>query len=484
MALAFGGGVRPELGRTDYTSFLQGSLAGAQMQARGGESIGKALANLGKVAGEAIGQYQEKKQERQFVTGAVDRISTIIKGDPYLAESLNITDPNDKGAIKAAMVALGNGNLFKGAGVADNLIRAAVQQRRESDAIRQAFTPSTVNSQAGRAIQAGASFEQLPQGLGAFMSEMQAPEEQMATLAAGGVAPNMIPGLMNAATNARDAEIARQAGPEQPELSFPEQQVQAEMEAFIAENGRQPRPDEMARIYQDVAKRTVAPVVSSPPPGYELRYDDQGRPLDMRPIPGGPAAQDISNKEASKAGVTKTLMGMANNLNRLYKMGVAVSSTQGAGQNVLNRIRATDFGQGIEGALGTEAQAVRQAFKNAIPVYINDMRQATEMSAKGMDSEKELEFYLRSAGDEKSDVVTSMAALYTAGERFGTGGLEVLQGLNPELRRAVLIRAGQLLEEADSEQYRGNLSGSKSGKTPATPSGGIRKWNPQTGRLE
>jgi hypothetical protein len=414
------------------------------MQARGGESIGKALANLGQIAGKAIGEYQEKKQINQFVKQTSEDLFERVKNSPELFRLLG--SPENPKAVEVGFTRVGGGDPVEGI-----KIFKQAQMKQEQEAMQQRRVSEAVSRYVGGDVEAAAEI----------------PEN-----------------MLNAITNAQRLAFEQRTGPEQPKLSFPEQQVQAEMEAFIAENGRPPRPDEMARIYQDVAKRTVAPVVSSPPPGYELRYDDQGRPLDMRPIPGGPAAQDISNKEASKAGVTKTLMGMANNLNRLYKMGVAVSSTQGAGQNVLNRIRATDFGQGIEGALGTEAQAVRQAFKNAIPVYINDMRQATEMSAKGMDSEKELEFYLRSAGDEKSDVVTSMAALYTAGERFGTGGLEVLQGLNPELRRAVLIRAGQLLEEADSEQYRGNLSGSKSGKTPATPSGGIRKWNPQTGRLE
>jgi hypothetical protein len=174
------------------------------------------------------------------------------------------------------------------------------------------------------------------------------------------------------------------------------------------------------------------------------------------PVTGGPVDIEQQNKTSSMEGVTNTLRGMAGALNSLYKIGAAVSSSQGSGQNVINRIRASDLGQAIEGAVGTEAQALRQRFKNGIPVYINDMRQATEMSARAMDSEKELEFYLQSAGSEKTDIITSMAALYAAGERFGSGGAGVVQDLDPEIRRAVLIRAGVFMDEG--QKYQGNVS--------------------------
>jgi hypothetical protein len=44
MAYSFGGGVRPELGKTDYSGYLQGALTGAQGVAAGGAAIGQRLA--------------------------------------------------------------------------------------------------------------------------------------------------------------------------------------------------------------------------------------------------------------------------------------------------------------------------------------------------------------------------------------------------------------------------------------------------------
>jgi hypothetical protein len=74
MALAFGGGVRPELGRTDYTSFLQGSLAGSQMAAKGGESIGKAFANVGQDLAAGVEKYQENKKITAEMLGNVEGV--------------------------------------------------------------------------------------------------------------------------------------------------------------------------------------------------------------------------------------------------------------------------------------------------------------------------------------------------------------------------------------------------------------------------
>lgn len=52
-----GTGIRPELGRIDYTPFLQGSLAGSQ-------AIGRGIAGLGEAFGGAIQEYSKKKEER------------------------------------------------------------------------------------------------------------------------------------------------------------------------------------------------------------------------------------------------------------------------------------------------------------------------------------------------------------------------------------------------------------------------------------
>jgi hypothetical protein len=326
------------------------------------------------------------------------------------------------------------------------------QQEEMSKNMANAFAPEVTTGPSAfqRAVMGGVRFGDLPtdatSGLQTIDSREPSAREVVRRLLAGGMDAGPAAAMFGTLTSAENAQQRTDNRPSQ---------VKA-FEYAVNELGMS--REEASKWSKAGGGTTInmPPNVGTPPPGYEVIYDGQGRPVKMQAIPGGPAAEEMSRTQKSKEGVTITLRGMANNLNSLYKMGVAVSSTQGTGKNIVNRLRATNLGQVLEEAAGTEAQGLRQAFKNAVPVYINDMRQATEMSARGMDSEKELEFYLRSAGSEKSDIVTSLAALYAAGQRFGAGGLDVLQDLDPELRRAVLVRSGQLLEEGQSEQYRGN----------------------------
>jgi hypothetical protein len=221
MALAFGGGVRPELGRTDYTSFLQGSLAGSQMAARGGEHIGAALANLGQTAAQAIGQYQERKQEKELFNNFSERIGKILEENPAFGQQIGITDPSDKGAIKAAVKALGGGDTRKGVQAAEMLVQGAMQQQAQRGQISEA------------------------------VSRFLGGDESAAA--------NIPSDMLNALTNARRLGFEQQAGPAQPKLSFQEQQVQAELQRFSAQSGRLPSEGEVAEIYAAVAKRNAPP---------------------------------------------------------------------------------------------------------------------------------------------------------------------------------------------------------------------------------
>ena len=66
MALAFGGGVRPELGRTDYSAIARGSEIAAQLSAQGSQMVGQGLAKALEGAGKAIVNYQERKETNKI----------------------------------------------------------------------------------------------------------------------------------------------------------------------------------------------------------------------------------------------------------------------------------------------------------------------------------------------------------------------------------------------------------------------------------
>jgi hypothetical protein len=88
MAYSFGGGVRPELGKTDYSGYLQGALTGAQGVAAGGSAIGQGIANAGQQIGTAVKEYYIKKEKKQLSNQANTLITGMIKKYPKQAQNL------------------------------------------------------------------------------------------------------------------------------------------------------------------------------------------------------------------------------------------------------------------------------------------------------------------------------------------------------------------------------------------------------------
>lgn len=429
MAYSFGGGVRPELGATNYGGYLQGALAGAQMSAQGQAAVGQGLANLGQQLGGAIQQYYAKKEQKALDEQAFNVAQGIAKKYPALMANLGLQDPNDEKALRSITKTVG----------AANILQLANQFEKQQEAENVAKQTSAI----------------------ANLYAQYSPEE-IEQLDMGVYDPRAIEAGRQSGLQ---EQLLRKKLREQPEGTA----LQKNVEWLVRQGVPMPKALDIVRggttvnVGQDNNKFGSPPkdmVWATDPSGNVVVEKDEKtgylRPVAV-PIGGGPEAQKLATTQKASTGVTETLRGMANTLNDLYEMGAAVSSSQDVGKNIVNRLRASDIGQALEGAAGTEAQALRQRFRNAIPVFINDMRQATEMSAKGMDSEKELEFYLQSAGSEKTDVITSMAALFAAGERFGSGGADVLADLNPDMRRAVMVRAGKLIEEGSADKYRGNL---------------------------
>ena len=69
----FGQGINPQLGAIDYSPILKGSVAGAEMAAKGGQMIGQGLANLGQEVGKGIQEYTKKKEERDMYSIGIER---------------------------------------------------------------------------------------------------------------------------------------------------------------------------------------------------------------------------------------------------------------------------------------------------------------------------------------------------------------------------------------------------------------------------
>lgn len=105
--------------------------------------------------------------------------------------------------------------------------------------------------------------------------------------------------------------------------------------------------------------------------------------------------------------------------------GGAISTQADTATNIWAAAKSTDVGQFVQRISGSEEQSVRNKIKTQKPALINAIRNATGMSAKAMDSNTELQFYLQQVGDEKTDTESQLFALKMIDEMYGSGGAQM-----------------------------------------------------------
>lgn len=164
-------------------------------------------------------------------------------------------------------------------------------------------------------------------------------------------------------------------------------------------------------------------------------YVERGLPPEKLPENVGAAAEasargqvagkgeipESEKKLSAQKNVTAALLEASGLYDRLDELGSAVNVERGGMQNVRARFGASAVGQGIGGALGTEAQSVRNQINQLRPTLMGYIRQASNMGAKGLDSEKELEFYLQAVSDPSRDIQSNKAALKVLNDAYGLG---------------------------------------------------------------
>jgi hypothetical protein len=140
-------------------------------------------------------------------------------------------------------------------------------------------------------------------------------------------------------------------------------------------------------------------------------------------IAKGTAAGESDNEKTKKAkgGVSGILANMRKDYKDLDALGGMVNTDKGAASNVAASLGASVIGQSYGKTVGSKEQSIRNKINGQIPALINSIRQATGMSAKAMDSNVELKFYLQQATDPKLDIQANLAAVDRIEEMFGLG---------------------------------------------------------------
>jgi hypothetical protein len=260
-----GSQINPSLGRTDYSAYAQGAVAG-------GQAIGQGIANLAQGFANGIEKYQKNKEENQKLDDATTFIGNLLKKNPQLAENFNLTpDENgefDKKAIRSAAKIVGPAPFLQLAQSLSTQADTTASQNRVSRFILEQNKQEQANRGLGEAtpegVLSGPAYQAAP------IPKLTAVEEVtgMKTLSA----------LRQDEANLAETRAKTLAAgvPKAPNLSFQEQEMNAEKNAFINKNGREPNAEETAQLFATVGKRRV-PQEKNP---YQAKVVDQLFTLD------------------------------------------------------------------------------------------------------------------------------------------------------------------------------------------------------------
>jgi len=127
-----GSTINPSLGRTDYSAYAQGAIAG-------GQAIGQGIANLGQGIASGIEQYVKKKEAKKELETAISGFTTLADRNSKAAEKLGLTPElrKDPKAIASVVKSLG------GPAVANSLLFQLAQQQQQFDLTQSAENRKT-----------------------------------------------------------------------------------------------------------------------------------------------------------------------------------------------------------------------------------------------------------------------------------------------------------------------------------------------------
>jgi hypothetical protein len=222
--------------------------------------------------------------------------------------------------------------------------------------------------------------------------------------------------------NARlNADMAAQrAALDRREQAFRERQFEAEQAAG-------------GRVSPDVAAR--------------LQFEREKLAAEQdKPMPG-----KVDVKAAAKADDTlDKILSAYRKLNDLS----AITSTKRTGVENLAATVSAKTGSTIGAAVGSEAQTQRQIIKNLRQALLNDIKAATGMSSKAIDSNVELQSFLNSLGDPENQsyeaavaTIGELSAKYAGGRLLGTA--EEMLRENPQTKPA----PGAIPQITSDEEY-------------------------------
>jgi hypothetical protein len=159
------------------------------------------------------------------------------------------------------------------------------------------------------------------------------------------------------------------------------------------------------------------------PMGYRMKQDGS-----LEAIPGGPADQKAQTIDIGRQTVDTLITGLKDKYNLLKESGGITSTSQGALSNVPAYLSSSGVGQALGKTFATENQSARNTIAQSRPLLLQAIARATGMSSKQMDSNTELQMYLKAATDPTLDYEANTYALNQLQTLYGLGGTAPVVG--------------------------------------------------------
>jgi hypothetical protein len=161
------------------------------------------------------------------------------------------------------------------------------------------------------------------------------------------------------------------------------------------------------------------------PVGFAMKPDGT-----LEPILGGPADIKRQQQVSATEDFDVQISDLRDKYKQLDQMGGIINPDKGLVNNIMAGAGSSGIGQIVSGKIGTQAQSLRNEIIQKRPLLLQSIKQSTGMSAKQMDSNKEMEMYLKAATDPNIDIKANLAALDNMSTLFGSGKLHAIGATN------------------------------------------------------
>jgi hypothetical protein len=130
--------------------------------------------------------------------------------------------------------------------------------------------------------------------------------------------------------------------------------------------------------------------------------------------------REVVSKEG-KESVNRVLGTLYSEYNNLVKSGGITDTRKSTEENIAARTGASGVGQLTGSFTGSEAQSFRDAIEQTRPLLLTAIMKATGLSATQLNSNVELQTYLKTATDPKVSIQSNVKALNNISTMFGIG---------------------------------------------------------------